>query len=298
MKHWYHSWLVPYAEGTLDERRRAKLEARLAHDPALVAEAEAVRRTAQRLGEAAQDERGQAGEAATPSVSELWPGIEARLRPTRRVEARPWLWAGGLCAVTSLAWATLWGPLTPHTANSTQGAKMAQTAPEVLPSPGATPAKMRMGGQPRKPKHNLGRPVKRRGRVKRAAPVPRPTPADLLASRTAPAPTGANSPDASDAAPSGPGHFRLATGVHDLPGGASDQGDQNGTTDKPDATSAPSDGPAKTGAASSRPGRRQRRHRHHRQRQSADKPAPALPPDTVPQTDDGPKISKHRPDID
>lgn len=66
----YRAWIVPYAEGTLDGRRRARLEAWLARDPVLAAEAEAERRVVARLRTSA---RHSAGPAA--GEKDLWPGI-------------------------------------------------------------------------------------------------------------------------------------------------------------------------------------------------------------------------------
>jgi len=308
MKHWYQTWLVPYAEGTLDERRRAKLEARLARDPALAAEAEAMRRTSQRLRAAAQNEKSAPAPDAAPAVSELWPGIEARLRPARRTAPRPWLWAGGLCAAASLAWATLWGPLTHHTANTTQhGTTVAQTVPEAPPSSGTPRTNPRRGGHPRKSPRNFGRPAKHPVRVKKKAPPARPDPADLLANGVAPAPTTDGTQDATDATPSASGHLRLATDVHDLHRQTPDQDGAGDTSGADDGGVAKKTDDVVNGAPApetpSRPSRRQRRHRHHRRHRSTEPPAPtqttpALPPDTVPQAETAPKVPKHRPDID
>ena len=101
----YRAWIVPYAEETLDARRRAKLEAWLARDPILAAEAEAERRVVTRLRAVAQSSE------AAPGAQNLWPGIRSRLE-ARRSPLRPLMLVGGLsAAATSLAWAALWGPL-------------------------------------------------------------------------------------------------------------------------------------------------------------------------------------------
>lgn len=306
MKNWYKSWLVPFAEGSLDARRRAKLEARLAGDPALAAEAEAVRRTVRRLREASQEENGGATPAA-PAPS-AWPQIEARLRPARRTAARPWLWAGGLCAATSLAWATLWGPLTPHTAYPVKSVPTVQTAaeetgPKKILSPGAG------GGRPRKLARGSGRTIKRSPRMNRPAGTPRPAPTELLANRdTAAPPDGPR--EAPRAAQSGSGRLQLTTQLRDLPQRKPDQAPQEGLADQvpvpDDGNAAPAGEAPDTTQAKQPPARASRRkthHRRHRRRHGAEQttPAqatPALPPDTVPQAEPVPPALKHRPDID
>lgn len=314
MKHWYHSWLVPYAEGTLDERQRAKLEARLASDPALAAEAEAVRRTVGRLRSVSQNEHGEAAPIPA-SPSELWPQIEARLQPARRTEPRPWLWAGGACAAAALAWATLWGPLTPHTAYPVNPGNAVQSIAEKTPSL-ATPAPgLGSSRHPRKP-HGSSKIVKHPGRVHKSTPVSRPEPVDLLASGAAPTSTMDDSHTAADAPQSGPGHLRLTTEVHDLPRKAPDQANQDGTADKPTADQVPpsddggaaakageSTGNAQEHQAPAPPSRRKRHHRRHRRHHSGEQAAPvqtapSLPPDTIPRVDTAPPSPKHRPDID
>ena len=312
MKHRYQPWLVPYAEGTLDERRRAKLEARLARDPALAAEAEATRRTVGRLRDASGDENSEAAPGSpAPSV---WPQIEARLRPARRAAPRPWFWAGGLCAAASLAWATLWGPLTSHTAMSVRSAPPSQAVAEKPPAVGILPSGTGSVKHPRKPTRGSVKALKHPARVKNAAPSSRPTPHDLLAARAAP--TGAVSPAVPDATADSPGRFRLTSGVRDLSKRSPEPSDQEGTADKPTTDQAPpaADDPAATNANGSsdsvqgqspaiRAGRRKPHHRRHRRHHSGGQfgpaqAAPALPPDTVPQADPVPPALKHRPDID
>jgi hypothetical protein len=101
----YASWLVPYADGTLDERRRAELEGCIRRDPVLAADAEAQRRVAGRLrGAVVAEDAGRASE-----TSRLWPEIQARIQPKRR-SAIPLVWVGGVCAAACLGWAALWGP--------------------------------------------------------------------------------------------------------------------------------------------------------------------------------------------
>lgn len=307
MKHWYYSWLVPYTEGTLDARRQAQLEARLARDPALAAEAEALRRTAQRLRASAQEER-DAAESGPPS-SEVWPGIEARLRPIRRSAPRPWLWAGGLCAAAALGWATFWGPLTPHTAYSFKPLNPVTTVAQQTPIMDTRPSEAGHEEHRRASSHGSGKTVvKRPNRVKKSAPLPRPTHADLLADRPAMTPS-ATAPEMADSAPSGSGRFQLATHVGTLPEEPSDQTSMDGAAqtapEGEEGTAKPNETPggvAKS-AGSSRGGHRKahhRRHRRHRSTGSASPPmaTPELPPDTIPQVTPASPLPKHRPDID
>lgn len=307
MKHWYYSWLVPYMEGTLDAHRRAKLEARLARDPALAAEAEAVRRTAQRLRAAAQSDRSVA--ESVSQASDLWPGIEAQLRPMHRSASRPWLWAGGLCAAAALGWATLWGPLTPHTAYSYKPLNPVTTIAEKTTPTDHRPAGTEHGGHPRKAAHGPGKiSVKRPNRGKKSAPLPRPAPADLLADRPAMTPS-AVVPETADSSQGGSGHFRLATNVHDPskgiahPAGSEEMGpvappnDEGATTGQ----TVPG-GPARSDGSPHNSRRKTHQRRHHRRRSAGQtaptKAAPELPPDTIPPVAPASQMPKHRPDID
>jgi hypothetical protein len=133
-QHRYRDWLVPYVEGTLDARRRAKLEARLAQDPILAAEAEAERRVAARLRETVPSLGSTAGEQGEQS---LWPSIQARLEP-RRPSIRPLILVGGLSAATAtLIGAALWGPLkpSPPVANITKIASGNGVSPVIIVIP-------------------------------------------------------------------------------------------------------------------------------------------------------------------
>ena len=96
------SWLVPYLEGTLDERRVSILTERLAHDPALAAEADALRSVVGLLYQSAQARSADADPRLALEPSPLWPGIEARLTPPRRPFRTTLAWAGGLCAALLL----------------------------------------------------------------------------------------------------------------------------------------------------------------------------------------------------
>lgn len=94
------TWLIPYLEGTLDDARRTRLEARLRADDALASELEALRAATERLRALA------ASDQTTPAAPSLWPGVRARLelqaRPVRAPRRRL-LWAGGLAASCALA---------------------------------------------------------------------------------------------------------------------------------------------------------------------------------------------------
>lgn len=215
LQHRYRSWIVPYVEGTLDARRRAKLEARLAHDPALAAEAEAERRVVARLREAAQGGGGAAGEAVN-----LWPGIQSRLEP-RRSSLRPLILVGGLsAAATSLIWAAVWGPLG-YSAPASHPALVANDVPSVIVIGPLT--------RHRHP-HFIHRPRVAASRLAKRSPALRPLPRlpvdagqsgtqtnDLLTASGAPpvASEGTNdTPAPLSAAGSGGGaHFRLAARV-------------------------------------------------------------------------------------
>jgi anti-sigma factor RsiW len=108
LKQRYQTWLVPYAEGTLEPRKRARLEARLERDSRLAAEADAQRRIVARLREAAQAQK--RAETA-PAQPPLWPALEPRLTP-RQPLVRPLIIAGSACAAAvSIAGFLLWAAL-------------------------------------------------------------------------------------------------------------------------------------------------------------------------------------------
>ena len=121
----YHEWLLPYLEGRLDEARRAQIEARLAADPDLAAEAERLRRTLNGLrGAAARTPRPE--KAKVPA--DLWPHLRARLvlEPTPRPRPQPRAWWLAAPAAAALIVATFWLPGW-HT----------PTLPEISPKPPA-----------------------------------------------------------------------------------------------------------------------------------------------------------------
>jgi hypothetical protein len=128
----YKVWLLEYFEGTLDDHRRSLLEARLAVDAELAAEAESLRRTIALLQATAKDNS--PGEL----TRSYWPSIEARLAPAQRpILATPMrlAWGGGLTAAAAVALTAfgMWHPLSDISKDHTMVAmNMAvPTAPEV-----------------------------------------------------------------------------------------------------------------------------------------------------------------------
>lgn len=109
--HNYQAWLVPYAEGTLDSARAALLEAQMARDPALSAEAAKVHRITAQLRQAAALSASEADPRLALDPASLWPGVQARLalKPLRR--SRPARWAVGVCAAALALCALLLYPL-------------------------------------------------------------------------------------------------------------------------------------------------------------------------------------------
>ena len=133
----YYEWLLPYLEGGLDEARRAQLEARLAADPALAAEAKRLARTLGGL-------RGAASRSLRPEnasvPADLWPHLRARLvlDPVPRPRPRAWWLAGvGAPAAAALIVAAIWLPgwhplVRPELASKTTA------RPTVAPAPPRT----------------------------------------------------------------------------------------------------------------------------------------------------------------
>ncbi len=310
----YRAWIVPYAEGTLDARRAATLEAWLAHDPVLAAEAEAERRIVARLRDAAQ------GVGMAPGDKDLWPGIAARLEP-RRSLVRPLLLVGGLsAAATSLAWATLWGPLG-HPAPAPRVVVVASGGiPDVIVV--GPPSARRHGHPGRRPRHGAGHGSKAPA-VVHAKPGGPPDSGpggpqdDRLLARSEAAPVGESRDDAPTAPQFAPGdasRFHLAASVHPVghnaartaAPAASDDVSVSGNADAPGHDDAPAntgDGsaPAQDGvtdtATEAVPGqqaskrllltrrsqrhRRRHAHRAHPARTEADDQAPAEEPDAT-----------------
>lgn len=96
----FYPWLLPYIEDDLDAARRARLEALLAADPDLAAEAERLRRTCARLQAARTPPAN-----AVPSA-DAWPRLRARLVPAPAPPSRPargwWLAGAGATAAAGL----------------------------------------------------------------------------------------------------------------------------------------------------------------------------------------------------
>jgi len=219
--HNYGAWLVPYAEGTLDPARAALLEAQLARDPALSAEAAKVHRVTAQLRQAAAPSTSEADPRLALDPASLWPGVQSRLalKPLRR--SRPARWAVGVCAASlALAAWLLHGPLS--------GSGRGQTP---FPAPlrltrgngAATPVPISAA----RTRH------KKRGRRTLSRPtylalspsnLPMPAPPAVRPQSPPPDPVSPALPGPNPAAPSahtavaledGSAHFRLASPVHD-----------------------------------------------------------------------------------
>ena len=129
-------WLLPYLEGAYssDAARQAEIEARLAADPALAAEAAAMRRTLTAMrGVAARTARPET--AAVPADS--WPRLKARLQPAPR-RALSWGWLGGAGAAVAVAAGVvavvLPGHHTPTSASAPPLRTASRSAPAALPA--------------------------------------------------------------------------------------------------------------------------------------------------------------------
>jgi len=110
----YHSWLIPYLEGSLGDAQRVELEARLAADPKLAADADTLRRITDTLRVSAASST----DHLEPTASPVWPAVRARLeaKPKARQQWRmAWSSAAGACAASLLV-AALWLPTHPHRA--------------------------------------------------------------------------------------------------------------------------------------------------------------------------------------
>lgn len=172
----YYEWLLPYLEGGLDEARRALLEARLAADPALAAEAERLRRTSGGL-RAAASRTPPPENAQVPD--DLWPHLRARLvlDPTPRPRARLWWAAGvGAPAAAALIVAAFWLPgwHTPEMALPSH--KSAGPAKVVLPLSVPPPAPSSAGAAYPTPsaKRSVAKPVLAASRPAPVAPKTNP----------------------------------------------------------------------------------------------------------------------------
>lgn len=309
----YRAWLVPYTEGALDPARTAALEAQLARDPALAAEAEALRAVANRLRQSAQGVASDADPRLSLAPAPLWPGVRARLDPPRPRPAPRLLWAWGLCMAMLMLAIWLWHgpPRSPR--------QMSMSAPRPLraavnlPVP-STETLRRVRHAPRRAAGYAHMAKRRLPTLTRAAASPRrllargetPKPDD-----NAPLPSAAalpaDAPQARNAVQiSGtPTRFRLASPLRDAPRAADPvrpvPWDAPGTTrlspvaptdasasaqseapNAPAATAAvDGDSTAPTRAVPHRPHRRHARRRHGHRTMPASK-APADVPASAP----------------
>jgi len=182
----YQEWLLPYLEGGLDGARRAQLEARLAADPALAAEAERLRRTLGGL-------RALAARTPPPEnaqvPTDLWPHLRARLvlDPAPRPRARLWWVAGAAApAAAALILAAFWLPGW-HTPDMAPLAQRPTARPAaVSPAPTAPVRPLHtVGGQPR-PAPDVEVSAAKVSEAKPAMAAPRPAPVAHIAARTNP----------------------------------------------------------------------------------------------------------------
>jgi len=138
----YHEWLLPYLEGGLDEARRTQLEARLAADPALAAEAAHMERALDGLRGAAVRTPPSANAQAP---ADLWPRLRARLEQEAPASApRPrahgwWLAGVGATAAASLLLVAVWLPGW-HAPELSEPSHMPLVRPKAAPTPPAVPA--------------------------------------------------------------------------------------------------------------------------------------------------------------
>lgn len=154
----YQEWLLPYLEGGLDEAQTALLEARLAADPALAAEAERLHRMVGGL-RASASRTAPLESAQVPA--DLWPHLRARLvldpAPAPRPRAHLWWVAGvGAPAAAALFVAAFWLPgwHAPGGRLSHQQAAPAKVAP---PHPRAIPRAFQCRGRlPRSVREEVG----------------------------------------------------------------------------------------------------------------------------------------------
>lgn len=225
LRHRYQSWLVPYVEGTLDARRRAKLEAQFRRDPSLAAEAEAHRRVATKV----RDVSHAAESESDTAESTVWPAIQSRLKPRKRRVA-PLMLAGGLCAAACvLAFVTLHGPASRFSKSALPQAPISSAIANNRP--GMTASK-KLDTRLHKPSHHAPRHANAVVAERPKAHQPEKHPAAAV-QESAPMPTDSNlaSSDANttdmDAnhdggypaarlAVGGSGHFRLAPLVRPL----------------------------------------------------------------------------------
>lgn len=270
-KHNFQAWLVPHAEGTLDAARTALLEAQMARDPALAAEAARVRGVTAHLHQAASLNTSEADPRLALDPIPLWPRVQARLARTPRRLPRSMGWAGGLCAASlALAALLLHGEL--------HGMGGLQTRPPVPVrlskengAAGSVPGNVAHARHKKKGRRTLSRPT-HLALVPSKLPALGPTAEHLslvspnLSPPNLPAPSPAA--DASSAHTAvvledGSAHFRLASPVHEI---------QPQIRPRP-ASDTPAASTGEDAPAAARP----------------------TPPDTAPQTQDDPAPAQESP---
>lgn len=305
-KHNYQAWLVPYAEGTLDAARAARLEAQLARDPVLSEEARRVRAVAASLRRAAALSTSKADPRLALDPAPLWPGVQERLTARPRRPQRLLPWAGGACAA-SLALAAL---LLHGTVSGVGRVQTPPAAPVRTANAGSAPlsgpqtdARLRHKKAGHRlharPAHLAFIPAKLLMPMRPASrfPVQAQVPVPALPA-SAPVDT---APSAHTAVALGDGsaHFRLASPVHDalpitharpsaaLPEERTSENDSAQTAPMPPGAaaqtqaipaSAPDDAASSSAASpmpAPHPARKKHRHRGHRRHHSRPRAAPA-----------------------
>lgn len=309
-KYRYQAWLVPYAEGTLDDARTAHLEAQLARDPALASEAHRVRAAVAQLRRAAAQSMADTDPRLALDPAPLWPGVQKRLtaKPRRLPRSAPW--AGGICAASLALGALLLHGL-PHGIGTVQTpppvpVRVANTndASAFMPE---TAARMRRKKAGRRTHSRPARPAPGASEMlppaRLAARSPAPPPEASAPALPALAPAPAAPPaHAAVALEDGSAQFRLAspvpkTSLESRPRPASDMPTARPQADAPrQDTPAPTDSPAQAqndptttrdGSASApaaasltlpRYARKTHRHRPRRRHASRRPAAPAAVP--------------------
>ncbi|MGO8673531.1 MAG: hypothetical protein ACLQVD_19495 [Capsulimonadaceae bacterium] len=173
----YHNWLVPYAEGELDPRRRSLLEARLAIDAALADELARIKRI---VGHLKTTVNVPAGEGVRRSV---WPRVEARIseqRPAPVLWRRP-AFAVGLAsaAAAGLIVVSLASPHHPVIQIAAGKSTSTNAGPNV--GPAMTPPVLAMSPLPMRSTHGfyVATPIKQTLRLAADNSVPDAVVADV-----------------------------------------------------------------------------------------------------------------------
>ncbi len=222
-KHNYEAWLVPYAEGTLDAARAALLEARMARDPRLAAEADRVRTVTAQLCQAAALSTSEADPRLALDPASLWPGVQRRLASNPRRLLRPAHWIGGVCAASfALGVLLLHGLLSGMGPRQTPLPARLRTANAGSVSGAGSQASARQRRKKAgrrlhaRPVHLASSTARPLTPARTAAHFPVPPPELNTSALPAPVPSPA-APSAHTAVAWGDGsaHFRLASPVHD-----------------------------------------------------------------------------------